>query len=136
MDEMPNIHTPIDCTSFHACASCTVQRHHGHLVNSRQITERFSKQVRDVYLVVGVRDHGWLPLSVHLVIPVLRHLGLGVWDVLWLVPFLYQSMGMCQYTHTHTLLHINHTHCTQSQSYTNTRVWECANRHTHTSMHT
>ena len=33
-----------------------------------------------------VVDHGWLPLSVHLIIPIFRFLGLGVGDVLWNIP--------------------------------------------------
>ena len=40
------------------------------------------------YLVLGVIDHGWLPLSVHLVIPVLGLGGVGVGDVLGFVEVL------------------------------------------------
>ena len=129
---MPNIHTPIDCTSFHACASCTVQRHPGHLVNSRQITMRFSKQVRDdSYLPCSRGSGSW-------VAPTLRPSRHPSPQASWprglgctlACPIPIPEYGNVP-VHTHTLLHINHTHCTQSQSYTNTIVWECANRHTH-----
>lgn len=39
-------------------------------------------------LVLGVVDHRWLPLSVHLIVPVLGLCRVGVGDVLSLVPVL------------------------------------------------
>jgi hypothetical protein len=38
------------------------------------------------HLVLGVIDHGWLPLPVHLVVPVLGLGGLGVGNVFRLLP--------------------------------------------------
>ena len=40
------------------------------------------------YLVVRVGDHGGFPLAIHLVVPIIRLLGVRVWDVFRLVPFL------------------------------------------------
>ena len=42
-------------------------------------------------LVLGVVDHGRLPLAVHLVVPVLRLRGVRVGDVLGFVPVLRKS---------------------------------------------
>lgn len=53
----------------------------------------------NVDLVFWVCDHGRFPLSVHILIPVLRLLGIGVSDGLWLVPVLQDS----RYTHTVSL---------------------------------
>ena len=44
-------------------------------------------------LVLGVVDHGRLPLAVHLVVPVLGLGGVGVGDVLRFVPVLYLSFN-------------------------------------------
>ena len=40
------------------------------------------------YLVVRVGDHGGFPLAIHLIVPIIRLLGVRVWDVFRLVPFL------------------------------------------------
>lgn len=40
------------------------------------------------YLILWVGDHGRFPLSIHVLVPVIRLLGIGVRDGLWLVPFL------------------------------------------------
>ena len=42
----------------------------------------------DTNLVLWVVNHGWLPFTVHLIIPVVRLLGIRVGDVLWLLPVL------------------------------------------------
>ena len=36
--------------------------------------------------VFGVVDHGWFPLAVHLIVPIVGFGGVRVGDVLWLVP--------------------------------------------------
>lgn len=41
-----------------------------------------------MHLVFRVRDHRWLPLAIHLIIPVIGLLGIRIWDVLWFVPVL------------------------------------------------
>jgi len=41
-----------------------------------------------LYLVFWVVDHWRLPLSIHFIIPVIWFLGIGIWNVLWLVPVL------------------------------------------------
>lgn len=45
-----------------------------------------------MYLVLGVRDHGWLPLAVHVFVPVIRLLGIGIRNVLGFVPVLRQTI--------------------------------------------
>lgn len=40
------------------------------------------------YHVLWVGDHGWLPLSVHILIPVLRLFSIRVWNIFRFVPVL------------------------------------------------
>ena len=40
----------------------------------------------DTDLVLGVIGHGWLPLAVHLIVPIVGLDGVGIGDVLGLVP--------------------------------------------------
>ena len=71
---------------------------------------RASISYSDIYLVVWVRHHWWLPLSVHVLIPVLRHLGIRVSYVLRLDPVLHIKQHahcpLANYTHTNTYIHI------------------------------
>ena len=54
----------------------------------------------DTDLVVGVGNHGRLPLTVHLLVPVLRHLGVRVCDVLRLLPLLRRHQALERGPHT------------------------------------
>ena len=60
------------------------------------------------YLVVWVRYHWWLPLSVHVLVPVLRHLGIRISYILRLDPVLHiQQCAHCPGGNsTHTDIHI------------------------------
>lgn len=44
-----------------------------------------------MYLVLGVRDHGWLPLAVHIFVPVIGLLGIRIRNVLGFIPVLTQT---------------------------------------------
>lgn len=43
---------------------------------------------RSLYLVLWVGDHGRLPFTVHILVPVFRLLSVRVWNVLGFVPVL------------------------------------------------
>lgn len=48
----------------------------------------------EAYLIVRVRDHGRLPFTIHLIVPVIRLLGIRVRDVLRLLPALVRKFNI------------------------------------------